>query len=195
MTPRPDPSVLSRNLRRLREGHGLSLSALARRSGVAKATLSSIESGDGNPTVATLAALAESLQLTLVELLAAPSSYSIRVVRATPAERRGTDDELIESFAPRGLVEVYDIRYEDGDRIVFDDHEPGFVERVLVHEGRLRVGPTEDAVELGPGDFAAFPADQPHIFEALDGPVRAVLIAVHASGARGREPIHPASRS
>lgn len=187
--------MLSRNLRRLREDHGLSLSALARRAGVAKATLSSIESGDGNPTIATLGALAESLRISLVELLAAPSSYGTRVVRATPAEQRGTDDELIESFAPRGLVEVYDIRYEDGHRIVFDGHEPGFVERVLVHDGRLCLGPTDEPVELAPGDFAAFPADQPHLYEAVDGPVRAVLIAVHASAARGREPLHPASRS
>jgi transcriptional regulator with XRE-family HTH domain len=187
--------VLARNLRRLREDHGLSLSGLARRSGVAKATLSSIEGGEGNPTVATLGALAESLHISLVELLAAPSSYGTRVVRATPAESRGTDDELIESFAPRGLVEVYDVRYEEGDRIDFDAHEPGFVERVLVHEGRLRVGPVDEPVELDPGDFAAFPADQPHAYEALEGPVRAVLIAVHASASRGREPIHPASRS
>lgn len=187
--------MLARNLRRLREDHGLSLSALSRRSGVAKATLSSIEAGDANPTVATLGALADSLEASLVELLAAHAVGGTRVVRATAAEDRGTDDRLIESFAPRGLVEIYDVRYEEGERRVYGPHEPGFTERVLVHAGQLRVGPRAEPVELAVGDFAAFPGDQPHLYEGLEGPVRAALIAVRATAARGRESLHPESRA
>jgi transcriptional regulator with XRE-family HTH domain len=183
------------NLRRLRDASGLSLSALARRSGVAKATLSAIESGGGNPTVATLRSLADALGASMFELVAATTAMDVRVVPATSAEERGTDDVLVETFAPRGLVELYDIRYEPGRRIVYDGHVPGFAERVLVYEGRLRVGPADELVELGPGDFVAFPADRPHEYECVsDEEVRGVLVAVFPTAARGREPLHPESR-
>ena len=46
--------ALSANVRRLRESHGLSLAALARRTGVAKATLFKIEARRTNPTLETL---------------------------------------------------------------------------------------------------------------------------------------------
>lgn len=173
----------------------MSLSALARRSSIAKATLSAIESGEGNPTVATLRALAEALGASMFELVSAATAADVRVVRATPAEERGTDDQLVETFAPRGLVEVYDIRYEPGSRVEYDGHAPGFAERVLLYEGRLEAGPVDDTVELGPGDFVAFPADQLHVYESTgDVAARGVLIAVFPTASRGREPLHPASR-
>ena len=40
------------------------------------------------------------------------------------------------------------------------------------------VGPETGPVELGPGDFAAFEASVPHVYEALDGPVAATLVIV-----------------
>lgn len=193
MSTSTDP--VARNLRRLRDATGLSLSALARRSGVAKATLSAIEGGDGNPTVATLRSLADALGASMFELLSATTAADVRVVRATPAAERGTDDQLVETFAPRGLVEVYDIRYEPGERIEYDGHAPGFAERVLLYEGALTAGPIDDTVELEPGDFVAFPADRPHVYESTgDEAARGVLIAVFPTASRGREPLHPASR-
>ncbi|HYU85548.1 MAG TPA: helix-turn-helix transcriptional regulator, partial [Kribbellaceae bacterium] len=41
--------TLAANLRTLREARSLSLSEVARRSGIAKGTLSQLESGTGNP--------------------------------------------------------------------------------------------------------------------------------------------------
>jgi transcriptional regulator with XRE-family HTH domain len=191
----PSAIVAGANVRRARDAQGLTLSALARRSGIAKATLSALESGASNPTVATLEAVAGALDMPLAELLMSGVLESARLVRATKAEQPGTDDRLVESFAPRGLVEVFDIRYEEGDHFDYPGHEPGFVERVLVYEGRLQVGPAEEPFELGPGDYAAFPADRPHVYAGLEGPVRGVLIAVYPSGARGPDSIHPRSRS
>ncbi|WP_303802770.1 helix-turn-helix domain-containing protein, partial [Alicyclobacillus macrosporangiidus] len=46
--------IVSHNLRTLRQARGWSISELERRSGVAKGTISQLESGYGNPTVATL---------------------------------------------------------------------------------------------------------------------------------------------
>ena len=50
------------------------------------------------------------------------------------------------------------------------------VEQLLVHAGRLRVGPEHDPVELGPGDFVAFDGSVAHVYEALGDPVTATLV-------------------
>ncbi len=52
-------------LRRLRQDRGLSLSELARRSGVGKGTLSELETGQRNPTLETLYALTTALEAPL----------------------------------------------------------------------------------------------------------------------------------
>lgn len=52
-------------LRRLRQDGGLSLSELARRSGVGKGTLSELETGQRNPTLETLYALTTALKVPL----------------------------------------------------------------------------------------------------------------------------------
>ena len=52
---------IARTLRREREASGLSVSELARRAGVSKATVSQLEGGSGNPSVETLWALGVAL--------------------------------------------------------------------------------------------------------------------------------------
>ena len=53
------------NIRTLRARQGLSMGQLAARAGMSKGTLSKLESGDGNPTLDTLAALASALSVPL----------------------------------------------------------------------------------------------------------------------------------
>ena len=53
--------ILAQAIRRERLQSGMSVSDLARRAGVAKSTLSQLESGLGNPSIETLWALATAL--------------------------------------------------------------------------------------------------------------------------------------
>ena len=55
-------------IRQLRERKGVSLRELARLSGVGAATLSRIESGEGNPRLTTLVRLAEVLDVSMQQL-------------------------------------------------------------------------------------------------------------------------------
>jgi transcriptional regulator with XRE-family HTH domain len=66
---RPPAVRLARSLRRLRARQAISLNQLARRSGVSTATLSGLEAGRGNPTMATLLALAPALGVSAADLL------------------------------------------------------------------------------------------------------------------------------
>jgi transcriptional regulator with XRE-family HTH domain len=62
--------VAGRNVRRLRETQGLSGNELAKRAGVAQASVSELETGKiANPGIAVLAALAGVLQVSVDELL------------------------------------------------------------------------------------------------------------------------------
>lgn len=63
--------TLARDLLTLRKGAGMTQTQLAEVSGIAQADISRIERGEGNPTEATLAALAKPLgsQLRLVPVL------------------------------------------------------------------------------------------------------------------------------
>jgi quercetin dioxygenase-like cupin family protein len=49
----------------------------------------------------------------------------------------------------------------------------------VVISGRLRTGPEGHLVELGPGDYAMFPGDVAHRYEALAPGTGAVLIMEH----------------
>src|SRR3954470_2896992 len=74
--------AIAGNLRRLRTARGLSAAALARESGVARATLAELEAGRGNPTVETLYGLAKGLGVTVADPLIEAAAPPVHVVRA-----------------------------------------------------------------------------------------------------------------
>jgi transcriptional regulator with XRE-family HTH domain len=170
-------NTIGANLRRLRSDRRLSLAELASRSGVAKATLANLEQGRGNPTIETLWALALGLGVAFSDLLEEADGPEVEVVRADEGPRVGSgslDLRLIDRLERGGLTEV--LEFALSGRHDGLPHGPGIVERVLVASGRMRAGPADEPQELGPGDFVRYPADRPHLYEALDGECRGVLL-------------------
>jgi transcriptional regulator with XRE-family HTH domain len=172
--------TIAANLRRLRAAAGLSAAGLARESGVARATLADLEAGRGNPTVETLYGLATVLGVTFADLLVEADTTPVHVVRAGDGPQvpgAVVQARLLRQVSvQRTRVEMYDIEVVPGEPRHADGHQPGVTEQLLVHSGRLRVGPESGAVELAPGDFAVFDASVPHVYEALGGPVAATLV-------------------
>jgi transcriptional regulator with XRE-family HTH domain len=169
---------LARNLRERRRERGLSLSDLARKSCIAKATLSGLESGRGNPTIETVGALADALGVSSGDLLA-EREFSVRVVRAEERPSPdGTGDDLsfLQRLVGRTLVEVYELTFAAGGRRESPAHGAGAVEHVLVTKGRLLTGTVNEPVELRVGDFAHFAADQPHLYAARAGSAKAIVL-------------------
>ena len=104
--------VLTSNLRRLRIARHLSLSELARATGMSKATLSGIENGRANPTLDTLAALAGALRIPVVELLEEAPLGELRVVRAAGGgieQGDGVPRRLLDAIELAGAVEIVEI--------------------------------------------------------------------------------------
>jgi transcriptional regulator with XRE-family HTH domain len=177
--------VVGENLKRLRAERTLSLSDLARASNVAKATLSALEGGRGNPTLETLSALAAALQVPMGDLITAADPEPVTVVRAdegTGIPGTANDLRLIARFTPGGTVEVYEASWPKRSTRNAGGHGPGTREHVFVTRGGLKVGPVGREVGLAGGDYATFAADDPHLYEARAG-TRALLLMQWAPGA------------
>jgi len=176
-------ATIAAALRRERERIGLSLTELARRAGIAKSTLSQLESGTGNPSVETLWALGVALGVPFSRLVEPPTP-AVRVVRAGSGPRIHSDQAdftgtLLSAGGAHVRRDVYLIELEPGAVRIAEAHTPQSVEHLVVATGRLRTGPESDPVELGPGDYVTFPGDVPHRYEALAPGTFAVLVMEH----------------
>lgn len=172
---------LAAQVRAERERAGLSLSELARRAGLAKSSLSSLESGQGNPGVETVWALATALGVPFSALIDPPQPER-SLVRAGEGEATRSDAAdyaaIVLSHSPPNVRrDLYRIDAEPGTPKLSDPHAIGTIEHVVVISGRALVGTLDDVVELGPGDYLRYAGDQPHTFEALEPETSAVLVS------------------
>ncbi|WP_227982157.1 helix-turn-helix domain-containing protein [Nocardia spumae] len=157
-------------VRQLREAQGFSLSELARRSRVGKGSLSELESGQRNPTLETLYALTTALGV--------PLSTAFHSVGAGMRISGGAVDAILtERFeTPLAVTETYRIRIRAGQRQESSAHTPGTTEHIIVFAGTARVGAVASPVSIGPGTHGSWIADVPHLYQALDEDVEALLV-------------------
>jgi len=175
--------VIAASLRRERRRSGLSLTEVARRAGIAKSTLSQLESGTGNPSLETLWAICVALDAPFSRLLDPPRP-STRVIRAdegptVAAAEADYQATLLAACPPGARRDVYRIQAEPGHARASEPHMPGVVEHVVIGAGRALVGVAGEPAELRPGDYIRYPGDVPHVFEALEPGTRAVLLSEH----------------
>ncbi|MBO0774320.1 MAG: helix-turn-helix transcriptional regulator [Actinobacteria bacterium] len=180
------PGVVPRiaaSLRRERDRSGISLTELARRAGIAKSTLSQLESGTGNPSVETLWALAVALEVPFSRLIE-PARPNVQVIRAgdglvVQSERASYAATLLASCPPGARRDIFRLLVQPGEARVSEPHNPGTTEHIVLSTGRARVGPATEPIELRAGDYATYPGDAPHVFEALEPDTTGVIIMEH----------------
>jgi transcriptional regulator with XRE-family HTH domain len=176
------------NLQNWRQRRGISVSALARAANVSKSTVSELERHNGNPSLDTLWALARALDIPLGFLFTDHEAGSaLRVVRqddgtTVTLEEPGYVARLMAAWDVTGEVEVYVISMDEGVRRDADSHGFGVIEHAIAMEGRVDIGLADESAELSPGDLITFPADQPHHYQAIEGPARVVAIHQYPRG-------------
>jgi transcriptional regulator with XRE-family HTH domain len=159
-------------VRELRDARRWSLGELGRAAGLSKTILATIERGDGNPSVETRWRVSRALGVPLGALLSPPARRPrVRAIRARSgaplASESGMAAWLLHATGHEHRSEVFDIELPRGVDQATDAHLPGTEEVIFCVKGRVRAGPYEQEVELGPGDAVWFTADVPHHYEAL----------------------------
>ena len=158
-------------VRELRGRRGLTLEALAERSGVSRAMISKLERGEKNPTLVVAAKLAEGLGVTLSQLVGIEERREVVVV---PRQGRmvmrdsetGFERQLLSpSFIGRGVEFVRNSIPEGSTSGEFPPHRKGVAEYVVVERGRLRATLGGEEYLLEEGDAVYFEADVPHRFD------------------------------
>jgi len=178
----------SEQVRRLRASRGWSLERLSAASGVSRSTLSQIERGRVNPTVAVAQRIAAAFEVTLGSLVDGPAYRpGIDVIRSGDRERHfrtGSRCE-IRTLSPYHLekdVEFYELRFRPGVALKSAPHLGGTREIVTVVQGTLKVTSGKDVCELEAGDSAHYRADIPHaIVNSGRGTAIAYLLDLYGS--------------
>lgn len=176
-------AAIAASLQRERLRAGLSLTEVARSAGIAKSTLSQLESGTGNPSIETLWALSVALAVPFARLVEPPRP-AVQVIRAgegptfssSVADYRAT---VLAACPPHARRDLYLVSAQPGTPRESAPHMPGVVEHVVLSAGSALVGLVEDPIELHPGDYTAYPGDLAHVFRALEPDTFAVLVSEH----------------
>jgi XRE family transcriptional regulator, regulator of sulfur utilization len=165
-----DPAGVGPRVRALRQARGMSLSELARRAALGKATLSGLEAGTRNPTLDTLHAIAAALGLPITALVATGG----------PARLRGSavEIEVVRTFADdRVTYELCRMRIPAGSSQQSPPHHAGVTEHAMVFAGVLEAGPVDAPVRAAAGEHADWAADVRHGYAAIgDTDVLASLV-------------------
>ena len=147
-------------LKGLRTRRGLTLTSVARATGMSKSTLSRLETGKRRPTLELLLPLAQTYRVPLDELVGAPEIGDPRI-RLRPADVKGRTVIPL-TRQPEGLQAwkivipttkvIPELRAHDGS------------EWLYVLSGQMRLVLGADDWVLGPGEVAEFDTRVPHWF-------------------------------
>lgn len=166
-----------RRIRELRGEQGLTLEALAGRTGLGVSTLSRLEAGERRLSVDHLALIAEALGVGASDLLApAPGGGDPRV-RARPRTHDGLTMWPLTRSGPAGGLHAFKIRVAAERCVpparlpVHDGHD-----WMYVLSGRMRLMLGERDMVIAPGEAVEFSTLTPHWFGAIDGPVELIGI-------------------
>ncbi|HUJ45442.1 MAG TPA: XRE family transcriptional regulator, partial [Opitutaceae bacterium] len=184
-------------LKELRAGRGWTLDQLARRSGLSKAYLSRLESGDRQASIAAALTLARIFGVSLDFLFENPlASEPCVVLRAQDAVTRRANGLTYAALSNPdrffGLQPV--LVTVPADRPGNEHFQHEGEEWLHVLSGRLTVSIAGDTYELEQGDSAHFDSRLPHRLIARDGREARVLLVAAPPGGRPGAPVRPARR-
>lgn len=169
ITPR-----LARRVRALRDASGLSLDALAERSGVSRSAISLIERGRSSPTAVVLDRLAAALGVTLASLFEADEGA--RQAEPSPLARVAGQPvwtDPASGYVRRNVspalpspIQLVDVRFPPGQRVAYEHaaREREVHQQVWMIEGTMELGVGTATWRLEPGDCLAMRLDAPIVW-------------------------------
>jgi transcriptional regulator with XRE-family HTH domain len=164
-----DPDLINQaianNVRAQRSHRGLTLDALAARSGVSRGMLVQVEQGRTNPSVSTLTRIASALGVTVARLVEVADVPTVRIVSKADVVTFDQGDVqarlLVGADVPM-IMELWDWRLAPGEHHDGDAHPPGTREMLTVLDGELTLTVYGKSYVIGKDDAVLFTADRPH---------------------------------
>jgi transcriptional regulator with XRE-family HTH domain len=161
---------IAERLHALRSERGLSLDALAGRSGVSRSNISLIERGRSSPTATVLDRLATALGVTVASMFeqpvapSAPPSPLARVAEQ-PVWADPASGYVRRNVSPPGVspIQLVDVVFPAGQRVAYDTaaREVEIHQQVWMIDGTMDVTVGADHWRLEAGDCLAFRLDRP----------------------------------
>jgi len=175
----------------LRAAKGLSLEALAAKSGVSRSMISLIERGESSPTAVVLERLATGLGVMLASLFDTPAAQAPANPVARHADQLQWQDPasgyLRRNISPPGVpqpIQIVEVHFPPGGRVAFETgaRDARVHQQVWVLEGAIDITVGDTRHALRQGDCLAMQLDQPTMFyNPTRKPARyAVVIATEA---------------
>jgi transcriptional regulator with XRE-family HTH domain len=161
-------------VRALRADQGLSLEALAGRSGVSRSMISLVERGESSPTAVVLEKLATALGVALASLFDAPAETA---AQEGPIARRDAQVEWTDpasgyrrrNVTPVGMsqpMQIVEVHFPPGGRVAFETgaREVRVYQQVWMLSGSMDITIGSARHQLREGDCLAMQLDQPTMF-------------------------------
>jgi XRE family transcriptional regulator, regulator of sulfur utilization len=171
---------LARNLLSLRHARTLTQDALAKSAGVPRSTIANLESGEGNPSLAVLVKVANSLGVPIDELLASPRAKVRKWDAAdVPMQTQGrgiTLRPLVPEPVPEEMLTV--MQFAPRASMRGTPHLPGTREFFTCLGGSVTIFVAGERFDLGAGDVLAFPGNVPHSYQNPDAAAGAHGVSV-----------------
>ncbi|MBX3501010.1 MAG: helix-turn-helix transcriptional regulator [Alphaproteobacteria bacterium] len=162
---------IATRLRDLRAMRGLTLDALAERSGVSRSMISVIERGESSPTAALLEKLAAGLGVSLASLFDPPAPSGDPVARRAeqPQWRDPASGYVRRNVSPAGVaspIQIVEVEFPAGAHVAFDSgaRDTRVHQQVWVLDGAVEVSVGDERHQLRAGDCFAFVLDRPTAF-------------------------------
>jgi len=173
-TPADLNERIAERVRELRATQGLSLDALATRSGVSRSMISLVERGESSPTAVVLEKLATGLGVTMAAMFDAPgangdASGPIARRADQPLWRDPGSGYLRRNVSPPGVpqpMQIVEVEFPPRARVAFETgaRDVRIQQQVWVLEGTIDVTVGEERHRLRHGDCLAMQLDRPTMF-------------------------------
>jgi transcriptional regulator with XRE-family HTH domain len=158
-------SRLAENVRQLRETRGLTQQQMADLAGIPRATWTNLESGSANPTLTVLARVAQSLQVSLEELISPPRATARHYPKAALATQFRGSVELRHLLPdPISGMEIDRMALPPHARLTGIPHTPGTREYLACEAGEIALFVAGERTLLRAGDVVVFRGDQRHSY-------------------------------
>lgn len=164
---------IAARVRKLRGTTGLSLDALAGKSGVSRSMISLIERGESSPTAVVLDKLAAGLGVTVGSLFDAPKEAA----PAGPVARRDDQPQwrdpasgyLRRNVSPASVpqpFQIVEVHFPPGQRVAFETgaRDTRVYQQIWLLEGAMDVTAGTERHRLREGDCLAMQLDRPTMF-------------------------------